>query len=104
MRVLSLSLLLLLGASPVYAACPSSPRVGQIVSLSGTVGSADALMIFVTSCKVGVSVQDDSWVKKCAPGKSLSATGVYRETPLPFSPIPNISEVRKLSCGDVVIR
>lgn len=104
MRHLPLVLAFFFCATAAQAACPSSPRVGQVVSVSGTVKSSGALMIFVQDCGVAVSVEVDSWGKKCRPGKQLVATGVYHETPLPFSPIPNISEIRKLSCGGDVLR
>lgn len=104
MRVLPLILAFFFNATAADAACPSNPRVGEVVSVSGTVKSADVLMIFVAACGVAVSVEVDTWAKKCRPGKQLAATGVYHETPLPFSPIPNIAEIRKLSCGGEALR
>lgn len=104
MRLLPLILAFCFSATAAHAACPSNPRVGQVVSVSGTVKSADVLMIFVRECGVAISVEVDAWAKSCRPGRQLVATGIYHETPLPFSPIPNIAEIRKLSCGGDVLR
>jgi hypothetical protein len=94
----------LLAAAPAQAACPSGPQIGATVTVSGTITEANALAISVRGCKIVVMVDDDRWTSKCGAGKKLSATGIYQETPLPFSPVPNVTDLKSLTCGGAKLR
>lgn len=91
-------------STQAYAECPSRPQIGARLSLSGTVKSSDALAISIRSCRIIVMVDDANWPRKCAPGMKIQASGTYQETPLPFSPVPNIGDIQKLVCGKTKLR
>lgn len=92
------------GIWSAQAACPAHPKIGSTITVSGTITDAHALGITIKGCRVVVMTEDDGWLRKCRTGKQLSATGTYRETPLPFSPVPNVSNVRSLTCGGSKLR
>lgn len=103
-RALLVSAFSLGGIWSAEAACPAHPKIGSRITVSGTITEAHALGITVKGCRIVVMTEDDDWLQKCRTGKKLSATGTYQETPLPFSPVPNVSDVRSLTCGGTKLR
>jgi hypothetical protein len=86
------------------AACPARPKIGSHITVSGVITEAHALGITIKGCRIVVMTKDSGWLRKCRTGKQLSATGTYQETPLPFRPVPNVSDIRSLTCGGTKLR
>lgn len=87
-----------------HAACPAHPKVGSSVTVSGIIADADALGIYIKGCRIVVMPDDNGWLGKCRTGKKLSATGTYREIPMPFIPVPIIGDIRRLTCGSAKLK